>query len=92
MAIVAACLCWGIDNNLIREVPAGASLQVAGVKGLVAGMVNLAIGVAIGGVVPATGTVLLTDMVGFCSYGLIQVLSVLALRHLGAARTVEYEI
>lgn len=90
IAIVGACLCWGIDNNLTRKVSASDPLQIAGAKGLVAGSVNLAIGLALGGAMPEPRTVLLAGVVGFCGYGLSLVLFVLALRHLGTARTGAY--
>ena len=41
LAIVGACLCWAIDNNLTRKVSASDPLQIAAIKGLVAGTVNL---------------------------------------------------
>jgi drug/metabolite transporter (DMT)-like permease len=90
IAIVGACLCWAIDNNLTRKVSASDALQIACVKGLVAGTVNLALGLVIGGVMPATRSVLLAGVVGFCGYGLSLVLFVLALRHLGTARSGAY--
>lgn len=90
LAITGACLCWGVDNNLTRKVSASDPLQIAGAKGLVAGSVNLAIGLALGGAMPETRTVLLAGVVGFCGYGLSLVLFVLALRHLGTARTGAY--
>lgn len=89
-AIVGACLCWGIDNNLTRKVSASDPLQIAGAKGLVAGSVNLAIGLALGGALPPAGALLLAGVVGFCGYGLSLVLFVLALRHLGTARAGAY--
>ncbi|MYM91446.1 EamA family transporter [Rugamonas sp. FT82W] len=90
IAIIGACLCWGIDNNLTRKVSASDPLQIAGVKGLVAGSVNLGIALALGAKLPETRTVLLAGVVGFCGYGLSLVLFVLALRHLGTARTGAY--
>ena len=48
LAIVAACLCWAIDNNLTRKVSASDAVQIAGIKGLVAGSVNLSIALALG--------------------------------------------
>jgi drug/metabolite transporter (DMT)-like permease len=89
-AILGACLCWSIDNNLTRKVAASDPLQIAATKGLVAGTVNLGIGLAIGATLPAMPTVLLAGVVGFCGYGLSLVLFVLALRHLGTARTGAY--
>lgn len=90
LAIVAACVCWAIDNNLTRKVSAGDALQIAGLKGLVAGSVNLAIALALGMRMPDMRGALTAGAVGFCGYGLSLVLFVLALRHLGAARTAAY--
>lgn len=89
-AVVGACFCWGVDNNLTRKVSASDPLQIAAAKGLVAGSVNLAIGLAMGATMPSLPTVLLASVVGFCGYGLSLVLFVLALRHLGTARTGAY--
>jgi drug/metabolite transporter (DMT)-like permease len=90
VAIVAACLCWAIDNNLTRKVSASDAVQIAGIKGLVAGVVNLLIATALGHAFPDTNTVLAAGVIGFCGYGLSLVLFVLALRHLGTARTGAY--
>ena len=90
LAIVAACLCWAIDNNLTRKVSASDAVQIAGIKGLVAGAVNLAIALALGLPMPDIKTALTAGVVGFCGYGLSLVLFVLALRHLGTARTGAY--
>ena len=90
LAIVAACLCWAIDNNLTRKVSASDAVQIAGIKGLVAGVVNLSIALTLGLPIPGIGTALAAGIVGFCGYGLSLVLFVLALRHLGSARTGAY--
>lgn len=90
LAIVAACLCWAIDNNLTRKVSASDAVQIAGIKGLVAGSVNLSIALALGLPWPETSTALIAGVVGFSGYGLSLVLFVLALRHLGTARTGAY--
>jgi drug/metabolite transporter (DMT)-like permease len=90
LAVIGACLCWGIDNNLTRKVSASDPLQIACIKGLAAGSLNLAIGLAAGSRLPEAPVVLLTGAVGFGGYGLSLVLYVLALRHLGTARTGAY--
>jgi len=90
LAIVAACLCWAIDNNLTRKVSAGDAVQIAGIKGLVAGSVNLSIALALGLPLPEASAALIAGVVGFGGYGLSLVLFVLALRHLGTARTGAY--
>ena len=88
--IAGACLCWGIDNNLTRKVSAADPLQIAMIKGLVAGTVNLALALARGATVPGVQTVLAAGIVGFVGYGVSLMLFVLALRHLGTARTGAY--
>lgn len=88
--IAAACLCWGVDNNLTRGLSAADPLQIAMLKGLVAGSVNLTIALAQGFSLPPTVTILSAGIVGFLGYGLSLALFVLALRHLGAARTGAY--
>lgn len=42
LAILGACLAWGVDNNLTRKVSLADATWVAMVKGLAAGSVNLA--------------------------------------------------
>src|SRR5215212_9397890 len=49
LLVVCACLGWAIDNNLTQKVSASDPVQIAAIKGLVAGAVNLAIGVALTG-------------------------------------------
>ena len=44
LAIVGACVAWGFDNNLTRKVSLADPLQIVELKGLVAGPVNLALG------------------------------------------------
>lgn len=85
--IALACLAWGIDNNLTRRLSASDPVQIALIKGLAAGSVNLTLALALGAALPGAGTVALAGLVGFLGYGLSLVCFVLALRHLGAART-----
>ncbi|HCY63676.1 MAG TPA: EamA family transporter [Oxalobacteraceae bacterium] len=90
IAIVAACLCWAIDNNLTRKISASDAVQIAGIKGLVAGAVNLSIAWVLALPMPALPSATMAAVVGFCGYGLSLVLFVLALRNLGTARTGAY--
>ena len=89
-AIIGACLAWGIDNNLTRKVALADPVEIAMLKGLVAGPVNLALALASGADLPAIGTIAVAALVGFFGYGLSLVLFVSALRDLGAARTSAY--
>lgn len=90
LAVVGACLCWAIDNNLTRKIADSDALQIACIKGLAAGVVNLTIAYALGLALPSASLIAATGVVGFCGYGLSLVLFVLALRSLGTARTGAY--
>lgn len=90
LAIVGACIAWGIDNNLTRKLSAADPVQIALTKGLVAGSVNLGLALAHGAALPPVVTVAAAGLIGFLGYGLSLVLFVLALRHLGSARTGAY--
>jgi drug/metabolite transporter (DMT)-like permease len=90
LAVAGACLCWGIDNNLTQKVSAGDPVQVTAVKGAVAGTVNLAVAVALGAKLPGIAALAGSLVVGFVGYGCSLVLFVLALRHIGTARTGAY--
>jgi drug/metabolite transporter (DMT)-like permease len=88
--VVLACLCWGIDNNLTRKVSAADPVQIATLKGLVAGATNLALALLAGAAWPAATLVAGGALNGFFGVGVSLVLFMLALRHLGAARTGAY--
>lgn len=90
VAIVGACLCWAIDNNLTRRISAGDPVQIAGIKGLVAGLVNTGIALVLGHSFPSGGVILAAGVVGALGYGVSLVLFVVALRHLGTGRAGAY--
>ena len=89
--IAAAALCWGLDNNLTSLIDGMTPAQSTLVKGLVAGSVNLCLGLRFEGaldlgpsglerVVAALG-------VGGLGYGLSIALYVRSAQHLGAMRS-----
>lgn len=90
LAIVGACIAWGIDNNLTRKLSSADPVQIAAIKGVAAGAVNLALALAHGAHLPPAGGIAGAAVVGFFGYGVSLVLFVLALRHLGTARTGAY--
>ena len=89
-AIAGACLAWAIDNNLTRKLSGADPVQIALIKGLAAGAVNLGLALSLGARLPSIGALGGAAVVGFLGYGLSLVLFVLGLRHLGAARTGAY--
>ncbi|WIT12142.1 EamA family transporter [Paucibacter sediminis] len=90
LAIAGACLAWALDNNLTRKVSLSDAGFIAMSKGLVAGGTNLLLALLLGAAWPGPGTVLAAGLLGFASYGASLVLFVIALRHLGTARTGAY--
>ncbi|MFL5605401.1 MAG: DMT family transporter [Gemmatimonadaceae bacterium] len=90
LLVAAACLAWAVDNNLTQKVSAGDPVQIAMIKGLVAGAVNTGIALALGAHLSGGARVLGAMLLGFLSYGVSLVLFVLALRQLGTARTGAY--
>jgi drug/metabolite transporter (DMT)-like permease len=86
LAVLAACALWGLDNNLTSRIALADPYAIAMWKGLVAGVLNTAIGLALAPGVPQASW-LGALAVGALGYGASLVLYVLALRHLGAART-----
>lgn len=90
LAIVGACFCWALDNNLTRNISDVDPMQIAAIKGLVAGLVNVGIALADGSHLPGSATLLQASLVGFLGYGVSLVLFIKALRYLGTARTGAY--
>jgi drug/metabolite transporter (DMT)-like permease len=90
LLIAAACLLWAIDNNLTRRVSGGDAVTIAGMKGLVAGSVNLSLALLQGASLPGAGLLASAAAVGLFGYGISLVFFVVALRNLGTARTGAY--
>jgi drug/metabolite transporter (DMT)-like permease len=89
LAIVGACFCWGLDNNFIRKISDRNPFQVACIRGLVAGTVNLSLGLWLLSNWPMLW-LFVGLMIGIVSYGFSGVFWVLALRYLGSARAGAY--
>ena len=90
LGIAGACLAWAIDNNLTRRVSAGDPVQIAALKGLIAGAVNLSIAFIVGARLSHFPAIVTAASIGFLGYGVSLTLFVLALRHIGTARTGAY--
>ncbi|MEO5695402.1 MAG: DMT family transporter [Usitatibacter sp.] len=90
LAILGACLAWGLDNNFTRKVALSDATFIAMAKGLVAGTTNIVLALALGASFPRLSAVAGAAVLGFFSYGVSLVLFVVALRELGTARTGAY--
>jgi len=65
-------------------------VQIAALKGLIAGTVNLSIAFIVGATLPRVSAIVMAAALGFLGYGVSLTLFVLALRHIGTARTGAY--
>ena len=88
--IIGACLAWGIDNNLTRKLSSADPVLISMIKGLAAGVTNICLAFLMGAEIPAVNVVGASAILGFLGVGVSLVLFVLALRHLGTARTGAY--
>jgi drug/metabolite transporter (DMT)-like permease len=87
LAVISACLLWGLDNNLTRNVSAKDPLVIVAIKGIAAGSFSLMLGLILGKSLPSLWIVSLALLVGSFSYGVSITFFVLAMRGLGTART-----
>ena len=87
LLVGAACLCWGLDNHFTALITSITPAQTTFWKGLVAGIVNLSIGIHLD---PYIATLYVTSaaiLVGVFSYGFSLVLYIASAQKLGAARS-----
>lgn len=87
LLVVLACVCWGLDNNFTAVIDGYTPAQTTCVKGLVAGGVNLGLGLAVEGTVPSAGAVGAALGVGALAYGASIVLYIRGAQQLGATRS-----
>lgn len=90
LAVLGAGLGWALDNNLTRKVALTDATWIAAWKGWAAGAVNLGIAALVVDRWPPVASVAAAVVLGWACYGLSLVLFVVALRHLGTARTSAY--
>ncbi len=87
LLLVVAGFGWGVDNNLTRSISDRDPVQIAMVKGGVAGGALLLFSMVIGASPPMGAQVIGSLVLGALSYGASLVFFVLALQSLGASRT-----
>jgi drug/metabolite transporter (DMT)-like permease len=86
LAVAAACLCWGLDNNLLQQVSSYDPVTVVQIKTLSAGTASILLAIAIGQRMTSPAVLPAALSLGFFCYGASIVFDVYALRYLGAAR------
>lgn len=88
--VLAACVCWGLENNCTRRLSKSDPLEIVVIKGFGSGIGSVIIGLAIGEALPMWGDILKILLLGFVTYGLSIYFYVYAQRDLGAAKTSAY--
>jgi drug/metabolite transporter (DMT)-like permease len=86
LLVAAACVCWGVDNQLTASIDGITPAQATLVKGAVAGATNLAIGLAAAPLHAPAAVVATALGVGALSYGVSIALYVASAQELGATR------
>ena len=87
LLIALSMLCWGIDNNATRHSSARDPIQIALLKGLVAGAASLALAWLLRMHIPWSGRTAAALLLGALSYGVSLVFFIKALAGLGSFRT-----
>ena len=87
LAVLAACVLWGIDNTLTRELESMPASLLAWLKGWIAGIFNVVLALVLFRSHVTAFQVSGVLAIGALSYGASLVLFIYALREIGAART-----
>jgi drug/metabolite transporter (DMT)-like permease len=90
LLVLAACVCWGFENNCTRMLSHKNPLHIVVVKGLGSGIGALVIAFASGEYSFDALYIVLAILLGFFAYGLSIYFYIRAQRDLGAARTSAY--
>ena len=88
--VLAACVCWGFENNCTRMLSSKNPVQIVVIKGIGSGLGALVIALGVGEAFPSPVSILLALVLGFVAYGLSIVFYIYAQRELGAAKTSAY--
>jgi drug/metabolite transporter (DMT)-like permease len=86
LLILISMICWGIDNNFTRNISDKNPIQIAKIKGLVAGSFSILLALALGMKIPVDEALFWGLLLGALSYGLSLVFYIKGLGGLGAFR------
>ncbi|MBA4419447.1 MAG: EamA family transporter [Syntrophus sp. (in: bacteria)] len=84
--VALSMICWGIDNNLTRNISTRNPMQIARIKGLVSGLISISLAYALGAGIKWNLSVLYALLLGSFSYGISLVFFIKALEGLGSFR------
>ena len=87
LLVTFAMLCWGIDNNLTRNISTRNPIQITRIKGFVSGLVSVSLAYTLGINIQWDVSILYALLLGSFSYGISLVFFIKALEGLGSFRT-----
>ncbi len=88
--VLAACVCWGLENNCTRCLSKSDPMEIVVIKGFGSGIGSVVIALVVGESLPLWGEAIKILLLGFVAYGLSIYFYVYAQRDLGAAKTSAY--
>ncbi|TQS79602.1 MAG: hypothetical protein A3205_02130 [Methanomassiliicoccales archaeon Mx-03] len=90
LAVILACVCWGLENNCTRRLSDSGALRIVVIKGIFSGLGALVIAAFMGMGSPSVLEVLGALALGFVSYGMSLFFYITAQASLGAAKVSAY--
>lgn len=90
LLVLAACVCWGVENNCTRKLSDKNAAQIVAIKGLFSGAGSLAVALLFKEAFPPLPLIFAALALGFVAYGLSIFFYIRAQKELGAAKTSVY--
>ncbi len=88
--VLAACVCWGFENNCTKMISNKSSSEIVIIKGIFSGTGSLIAGLFVREEIPKLPWILAIMILGFVAYGLSINFYIKAQKDLGAAKTSAY--
>lgn len=88
--VIAACVCWGFENNCTKMISNKSSEEIVILKGIFSGLGSLIVALLIKEHLPGVRLMCLSMFLGFVAYGLSINFYIMAQNGLGAAKTSAY--
>ena len=86
LLVTLSMICWGIDNNLTRNISTRNPMQITRIKGFVSGLVSISLAYILGMDIQWDLSILYALLLGSFSYGISLVFFIKALEGLGSFR------
>lgn len=87
LLVTLSMICWGIDNNLTRNISARNPIQITRIKGFMSGLVSISLAYSLGMNIKWDLSIFYALLLGSFSYGISLVFFIKALEGLGSFRT-----